>query len=50
MWMVRGEDLSSVVEGPLQRGFLPAAAMRVRPDLTMEGRAAIEARQVESIR
>jgi hypothetical protein len=45
IWMVRDEDLSNVVEGLLQRGFLahrggtgPAYA-----DLTADGRAALAA-------
>jgi hypothetical protein len=47
MWLVGDENLSNVVEGLLQRGFL-ARRCGVGPvfaDLTAEGRAAINARQ-----
>jgi hypothetical protein len=52
IWMVRDEDLSNVVEGLLQRGFLArrGAGGPAYADLTAEGRVAIEARQTESFR
>ena len=52
MWMVRDENLSNVVEGLLQRGFLARrdGAGPAYADLTAEGRVAIEARQTESFR
>jgi hypothetical protein len=52
MWMVRDEDLSHVVEGLLQRGFLARrdSAGPAYADLTGEGHAAIEARQTVSFR
>jgi hypothetical protein len=52
MWMVRDEDLSNVVEGLLQRGFLArrGGAGPAYADLTAEGQAAIDARQTEPSR
>jgi hypothetical protein len=52
MWMVRDEDLSNVVEGLLQRGFLArrGGAGPAYADLTAEGQAAIDAWQTESSR
>ena len=51
MWLVGDENLSNVVEGLLQRGFLARrrGAGPAYADLTAEGRVAIEARQVASI-
>jgi hypothetical protein len=52
MWMGRHEDLSNVVEGLLQRGFLArrSGAGPANADVTAEGRAAIDARQTEAFR
>ena len=45
MWLVRGENLTTVVEMLLVRGFLAlrAGAGPACADLTAEGRAALEA-------
>ena len=52
MWMVQDEDLSNLIEGLLQRGFLArrGTAGPGYADLTAEGRVAFEARQTESFR
>jgi hypothetical protein len=52
IWLVHDEDLSPVVEGLLRRGFLVrhGGAGPAYAELTSEGRAAMDVRQIKPLR